>query len=245
MQCAWCVRACVLLLLISIESLSFVPIVHEMRQSNTNKRLRKRDLKTCVYGKVRQATLRILASAYGLGTYNGSNPKSKLELTEDILKYERAQKLRGLQDVIDSLNRNEDADTIERAVLAAADKKGKGMGEEKGLYGKQIDHIMREELGHRAKLWAGVYASDQLLALALKLKPTGKISFIRNLDKSDGPGTHWVTVYINTLRDRALEYYDSFGREPTREFMAGIHDVIGAMELETYLKFKVNRIIQQ
>ena len=71
------------------------------------------------------------------------------------------------------------------------------------------------------------------------------MSFILNLDNSRGEGTHWVAVFIDPTFDRSLEYFDSFGKPPTENFMRGIKRVIAAINPETYLKFKVNTVKQQ
>jgi Ulp1 protease family, C-terminal catalytic domain len=105
-----------------------------------------------------------------------------------------------------------------------------------GLWSDQLEKIM-----HRYKNFAGVYPSDQLNKMPVK----DKMGFIMNTSSSDKPGKHWVACYIDTKNDRAIEYYDSFGREPSKEFMKNIKGVINKLSPDTYLKFKVNKIKQQ
>src|ERR1700678_2160238 len=62
-----------------------------------------------------------------------------------------------------------------------------------------------------------------------------------NLDKSNQSGSHWVSVFIDPTKDKSLEYYDSFGDQPSKD----IKYVINKMHPDTYLKFKVNHIVQQ
>ena len=102
--------------------------------------------------------------------------------------------------------------------------------------------------------YLGTFASNELNKVAEKIKEKIKhysndkddrFSFIMNLDKSNQPGSHWVAVYIDPSFDRSLEYFDSFGDQPTEEFMKDIKKVINVLDPETYLKFKVNKIKQQ
>src|SRR5258706_511757 len=76
-------------------------------------------------------------------------------------------------------------------------------------------------------------------------KNTKKIGFIFNTDPSWKKGSHWFACYIDTDKDRSLEYYDSFARQPSKEFMENIKTVINKMCPNTYLKFKVNHIVEQ
>ena len=58
------------------------------------------------------------------------------------------------------------------------------------------------------RILRGVYSSDRLPQLARGIPH----ALIINLDKADGPGTHWVAVYISSFGD--LTYFDSFGVPP-------------------------------
>lgn len=123
---------------------------------------------------------------------------------------------------------------------------GTGNGDENGLYGSQIMEIM-DKLGiNKKKGFMGVFAANQIPNITAQVNSgMHRVSFIMNLDPSSKPGIHWVAVYIDTKHDRSLEYYDSFGRDPSESFMRDILGLINALEPGTYLKFKVNRIIEQ
>lgn len=58
------------------------------------------------------------------------------------------------------------------------------------------------------QIFRGVFSSDTLPRLA---KGTTH-ALIINLDEADGPGTHWVAVFINAFG--GLTYFDSFGMPP-------------------------------
>lgn len=61
------------------------------------------------------------------------------------------------------------------------------------------------------KYFQGVFALDKLPQV--KKKPA---CFVINTDKSNRPGTHWVSIFF-PLKGCA-EYFDSYGRPPKNEF---------------------------
>ncbi|EGG13256.1 hypothetical protein DFA_00001, partial [Cavenderia fasciculata] len=72
------------------------------------------------------------------------------------------------------------------------------------------------------------------------LKPKDKMSFIMNLDPHNKPGSHWVAVYIDADKDKSVEY-----QEPTDDFMKQLKDLIDEINPDYYLKFKLNKVIDQ
>jgi len=116
------------------------------------------------------------------------------------------------------------------------EQRGEGGKKFGGLYNDQIEKIM-----DRYPRFEGVYAADEITDLPNKKK----MGFVMNLDKSNKKGSHWVAVYIDTDKDRSVEYYDSYGDEPSKDFMKKIKEVIDRIDPDTYLKFKVNKIKQQ
>lgn len=118
--------------------------------------------------------------------------------------------------------------------------KGKYLG--RGLYSDEIDEIMKPL---ESKGYMGTIASDEIPTLVPNAKP--RMSFIMNLDPSTKKGSHWVAVYIDARNhgDQSIEYYDSFADDPPKRFMEDIKLLIDKIEPETYLKFKVNKIVQQ
>ncbi|GAM28741.1 hypothetical protein SAMD00019534_119170 [Acytostelium subglobosum LB1] len=116
-------------------------------------------------------------------------------------------------------------------------KKGSGR-KHGGLYDYEIDKLMQPYANDG---FEGVIASDQLD----ELKPKQHMSFIMNLDKSSQPGSHWVACYIDAKGDKSIEYYDSFGDDPSTDFMRRMKQLIEEIDPDVYLKFKVNRVIDQ
>ncbi|GAM18879.1 hypothetical protein SAMD00019534_020540 [Acytostelium subglobosum LB1] len=115
-------------------------------------------------------------------------------------------------------------------------KKGSGR-KHGGLYDYDIDKLMQP---YAKDGFEGVIASDQLD----ELKPK-HMSFIMNLDKSSQPGSHWVTCYIDAKGDKSIEYYDSFGDDPSTDFLRRMKQLVAEIDPDVYLKFKVNKIVDQ
>lgn len=115
-----------------------------------------------------------------------------------------------------------------------------GFGKNKGggLYDYQIDRIMKP---FNKDGFAGVIASDEIHKLPAKKR----MGFVMNLDKSNKPGSHWVAVYIDADKDKSIEYYDSYGNEPPKSFMKQIKLLVNKIKPDSYLKFKVNKIVDQ
>ena len=54
-----------------------------------------------------------------------------------------------------------------------------------------------------------------------------------------------MAPYIDADKDKAVEYYDSFGEEPPASLMKDLKGLIDKINPSTYLKFKINKIKQQ
>ncbi|KYQ88906.1 hypothetical protein DLAC_10489 [Tieghemostelium lacteum] len=115
---------------------------------------------------------------------------------------------------------------------------GGGDNEPKGLYDHEIESLMKP---YHKEGFESVIASDEIGTL----DPKKKMSFIMNLDKSNQPGSHWVAVNIDTEGDKSIEYYDSFAKDPSDEFMEQIKGLVNKIKPGTYLKFKVNKVVDQ
>src|SRR5690606_606315 len=109
----------------------------------------------------------------------------------------------------------------------------------RGLNTGQLNWLMRPYVN---KGYLGAIPSDQVKNLEPR---NGDNTFIMNLDTSDGPGSHWVAVFVSPKKDRTVEYYDSYAKGPSKQFMKDIKTFVEKMSPETYLKFKVNKIKHQ
>lgn len=111
-----------------------------------------------------------------------------------------------------------------------------------GLYDSQINDLMES---YKDKGYLGCICRDQIDMLIPISKQFNKFGFIMNTDTSHGEGLHWVGVYLDTMEDGELCYFDPFGDDPPEDFPTNIKALIDAHELDWYLKFKINRLVQQ
>ena len=104
----------------------------------------------------------------------------------------------------------------------------------------QIDATMKKYPGY-----LGTIAHNQFRTLLPFVKPHGDMGFIINTDNAGQPGTHWQAVFISPDRDREIDFYDSFGRNPDPKLMPDIHALVKKLQLPYHLKFKINKIEEQ
>lgn len=130
------------------------------------------------------------------------------------------------------------------------DQQADGLRDNKsGLYSTDIQEIVKLLSKNNPRLkqsWKGVYSIDQLDDIAKKCSPNDRyISFVLNLDPSNKPGTHWVSVWIDTLKGKEICYYDSFGEKYPLRFTKDISLIINKIKPEYYLMLKYNKIKYQ
>jgi len=65
-----------------------------------------------------------------------------------------------------------------------------------------------------SKTFIGIFAADELNFQVYK-KPS---CLIVNTDPATEPGEHWIAIYFDARGN--MEYFDSFGRQPTADFVA-------------------------
>lgn len=111
-----------------------------------------------------------------------------------------------------------------------------------GLYSDQIARMMSRYVDDG---FLGVVAADEVDELGPKSSRYDKFGFIMNKDTSDKPGSHWVAVYVDTIDDKSVEYYDSFGEQPDEIFLREVKGLIQAHKLPIYLKMKINKVKRQ
>jgi hypothetical protein len=62
--------------------------------------------------------------------------------------------------------------------------------------------------------------------------------FIFNLSPNYKPEIHWIAV--NIIKNDAVEYFDSFGRDLPHQFLVGIKSIINKFHPTVYMKLKIN-----
>lgn len=112
------------------------------------------------------------------------------------------------------------------------------IGDGRGMYGTEIEDILKG-----FKQFIGVVPMDHVG----KLDPKGKkqFCFVVNTDTSKGKGKHWVACYVDTNKEKTIEYYDSMADDCPKMFQSGIKKLIDKLKIPIYLKFKHNKIRNQ
>ena len=86
------------------------------------------------------------------------------------------------------------------------------------------------------------YASDEVENVIPKIRPLTSDSLIMNMDVSIRPVTHWIAVYWTPT---SLKYYNPLGDALTESFREQAKDLAKAINLDGFLRFKVNHIQRQ
>ena len=107
-----------------------------------------------------------------------------------------------------------------------------------GLTTGQIDNMLKPILKSR---YLGTLPADFNRFLP-NLKNNKRFGFVMNTDPSNKEGKHWIAVLVDMEDDMSVEYYDSFGREPSKKFMKELKKLIDKLKPSTYLKMKTNNI---
>lgn len=101
------------------------------------------------------------------------------------------------------------------------------------LYSDEIDEYFKDQ-----PMYSGTIASDQISELPLTL-PQG---FVMNLDKSNQPGSHWVSIYMD---QDSIEYFDPLADKPPAHVIKDLKKFIHKLGAPTMMKMKINEIKQQ
>jgi hypothetical protein len=55
-------------------------------------------------------------------------------------------------------------------------------------------------------------------------------------------GKHWTAIYFDFKNEFVLEYYDPFGEPPKFNIIKSFKDLILDLNIEVFVKFKINKI---
>jgi hypothetical protein len=58
-------------------------------------------------------------------------------------------------------------------------------------------------------------------------------------------GNHWTAIYFDFKNEFVLEYYDPFGDPPKFNIIKSFKELILKLNIEVFVKFKINKIQQQ
>lgn len=113
----------------------------------------------------------------------------------------------------------------------------------RGLYDTELDVMMK-----KIPSYLGTIASDEIRSQIIpKVRKQSRGSFIMNLDPSDKSGSHWISVVFDARPNgsNSIEYFDSFGRAPSKAFLRDLKLLAEKLDAQNYLQLKINRIQKQ
>lgn len=111
------------------------------------------------------------------------------------------------------------------------------------LYDYQIDAMLEQ---YRPYGYLGNIMIDEVsdLKKASNLD-FDQIGWVQNLDRSNGPGTHWIGVFIDLKNDKAIEWYDPLVSNPPEKWLEDVASFLDYLGVEYYPKLKINRVKHQ
>lgn len=117
-----------------------------------------------------------------------------------------------------------------------------GQGKKEGLWNTEINDMMSKH-----PEYLGTIANDEIPKIIDKVIPKSRGCFILNTDNHDKEGEHWVAIYYDARPegDNTIEYYDSYGDEPSEKVLEDLKLLAKKLNAEKYLKLKVNKIREQ
>jgi len=139
---------------------------------------------------------------------------------------------------------NVDLEFVSESDTDKSDTEGSGMvvGGKKlkdGLSDVQINQIM-EHYPH----YLGTIAIDEFKNKILPLiKQKSKGCFIINTKRRGEGIGHWIAIYFDGKK--SIEYFDSYGEDPSKQMLQYIQMIADKLNSDTYLKLKVNKVKHQ
>jgi hypothetical protein len=117
----------------------------------------------------------------------------------------------------------------------------------KGLSDDELQTLVDKSGTSVRKHIRGIFSRDELSDAKL---PKNEVSgLIVNTDPSTKPGMHWVAVFVDPRPSAksSVEYFDSFGQDPSRGMNDSINEMIkkNFSSLPHMLKYKINSVKNQ
>jgi hypothetical protein len=134
----------------------------------------------------------------------------------------------------DDLDKFDDDDEIDK-VIGGYGKRQLFNNAPGGLFNYQIADMMKK---YRKLGFKGVFAVDQIHMIPLK-RTNKMLSFIMNTEPIRTPNGHWVAVILTPTN---LEYFDSFGEDPSPTFLKNMMKLAESWSPKSLLQFKINRV---
>jgi len=155
---------------------------------------------------------------------------SQIEAKEDILKK--------LKKDLDTLKNTTQYGTFS---FTKQEEEQKGEGQrggalDGGLYESQINERMKS-----CPIFKKTIARNEIGTI----EPSKILGIIMNTQPRSSEGKHWVAVYIDTVKDKSVEYYDPLGDPPDKNFDTDIMQIINKLKPKNMLKYKINSVANQ
>ena len=93
--------------------------------------------------------------------------------------------------------------------------------------------------------FAGVISRDEIKKILPKVEHGKKIGWIMNLDPASQRGSHWVSVFIDPVNGKEINYFDSFGREIPTDILRDLKIVVDMLKPNGLLEIKSNHVVHQ
>ena len=193
-------------------------------------------------GKFKKALNTVVDQVYPENTEGVDDElRSQKQLIEDELRSQKQQQL--IEDVGETKLIEDDGkqqqlirETDEE--LNRDERTGSGHKPEPGgLWSNQINRIMNNH-----PEFLGTICRNELPLLE---KFLDKFCFIMNTCYSDEPGEHWTAWYCDRNQDASLEFYDSFGRRPSKAVIDQVVKHFNIRSTPHMIKLKINSVCHQ
>jgi len=160
-----------------------------------------------------------------------------LEVEHEMKKDEEEDPLGDFLQAYDSRRKSKSSTTVMTPIGPVTGKGLTKFNEDEGLWNEQIDKMFRGD-----DRYLGCIASDKVMGLHDKYK--GKpFGYVMNLDKTDEPGSHWVSVYVDPINEKEIDYFDPFGRDPSNSWLQQMQHF--TRDFPYLLKLKINKVPNQ
>lgn len=79
------------------------------------------------------------------------------------------------------------------------------------------------------------------------IKPNDIMNIIINTDNlgSKNDNGHWQAIFIDAKKDKSIDFYDSFGDDPSKQVLKDLKHLANKINPEEYLKLKINKVVEQ
>lgn len=139
---------------------------------------------------------------------------------------------------VDDLDKEDEFEDLDEAVEPDPNEDGNGGYMKGGLNTLQIMNLMNKK--YSKKGFSGVLSLDQVKSV--KINPNKINAFVVNTEPSTVKNGHWVGLII---KPEVVEYYDSFGQEPSTKMMTNIKKLLKANNIGGLMQMKINRVQYQ